>query len=394
MNNLQFGGRALTADRSPLFPEKLHVGRPNVGDRHVMLARIAEILDRRWLTNDGPLLKQFEAAIGDYVGAKHCIAVCNATIGLQMMVRAAGLTGEVIVPSFTFPATVHALAWEGVTPVFCDVDPRTHNIDPHCADRLVTPRTTGILGVHLWGNPCDTAGLAEVARRHGLQLLYDAAHAFGCSHQGQMIGNFGRAEVFSFHATKFLNSGEGGAIVTSDDLLARKLRLLRSFGIEDEQIIDIGGNAKMSELAAAMGLTSFESRERFIQRNQQNLAAYQRAIDGLPGLSVFAPPSNELHNRQYIVLDVESCRAGVTRDEICEALHRENVIAKRYFFPGCHRMKPYRMHHDPKRSPLPHTEALCERLIQLPTGTAVGSSEITAIGHFLSRFVGRARRAA
>ncbi|HEX6960463.1 MAG TPA: DegT/DnrJ/EryC1/StrS family aminotransferase, partial [Lacipirellula sp.] len=339
--------------------------------------------------------KEFEAAIGEYVGVKHCVAVCNATIGLQMVVRALGLTGEVIVPSFTFPATVHALAWEGVTPVFCDVDLATHNIDPACVERLVGPQTTGILGVHLWGNACNTARLEEIAERHYLQVFYDAAHALGCGHAGQMIGGFGRAEVFSFHATKFLNSGEGGAIVTNDDMLAKRLRLLRNFGIDGDQVVDVGGNAKMNELSAAMGLTSFESREEFIARNCENLQEYRRMLASIDGLTLFAPETDEPHNRQYVVVDVDARTAGATRDELFAMLHRENVIAKKYFFPGCHRMKPYRGAYDARLSPLPATEALCERLLQLPTGTAVGPAEIHAIGGLLKQaLAGRVRRAA
>ena len=162
-------------------------------------------------------------------------------------------------PSFTFPATVHALVSEGVTPVFCDINPATHTLDPAAVERLVGPRTTGILGVHVWGNPCDVEALAEIAQRRGLELLYDAAHALGCAAGDCAIGNFGRAEVFSFHATKFVNAAEGGAIATNDDELARRVRRLRNFGLEDGDIVDVGTNAKMSELSAAMGLTSLES---------------------------------------------------------------------------------------------------------------------------------------
>jgi dTDP-4-amino-4,6-dideoxygalactose transaminase len=278
--------------------------------------------------------------------------------------------------------------------VFCDVDPQTHNIDPDCVERLIGPRTTGVVGVHLWGNPCDTDRLSGIAARYNLQLFYDAAHALGCSHRGQMIGNFGRAEVFSFHATKFINSGEGGAIVTNDDLLAAKLRRLRSFGIVGEEVVDVGTNAKMNEFSAAMGLTSLESCEQFIQRNHDNLSAYERALDGIPGLTLCIPLGAEQHNRQYVVVDVDAQRAGVTRDELYAAVHRENVIAKRYFYPGCHRMEPYRRQHDSRRSPLPHTEDLCDRLLQLPTGTAVGQREITAIGGILRSLATSARRAA
>jgi dTDP-4-amino-4,6-dideoxygalactose transaminase len=161
-----------------LFPEALHVGCPNLGDRGRMHARFDDVLDRRWLTNDGPYVQAFERQIAEKLNVRNCIALSSATSGLQIAIRALGLAGEVIVPSFTFPATVHALAWEGITPVFCDVDPDSHNLDPDLVERLIGPQVSGILGVHLWGNPCAIDALTEIAGRRGLSLLFDAAHAF------------------------------------------------------------------------------------------------------------------------------------------------------------------------------------------------------------------------
>ena len=181
--------------------------------------------------------------------------MCNATVALEIAIRAMGMSGEVIVPSFTFVATAHALQWQEITPVFCDIDPRTHNLDPNRIEEMITPRTTGIIGVHVWGRPCAVDALAEIAQRRHLKLLFDAAHAFGCSYQGQMIGNFGDAEVFSFHATKFFNTFEGGAVVTNDDELAAKMRLMKNFGFHGyDNVIYVGTNGKMSEVSAAMGL--------------------------------------------------------------------------------------------------------------------------------------------
>lgn len=377
-----------------LFPHPLHVGCPNLGDRDRLLARFNDILDRRWLTNDGVYLREFEQQVSQYLGVKHCVAVCNATIGLQLAIRALGLTGEVIVPSFTFPATVHALAWQGIRPVFCDVDPATHNIDPVAAEKLITPETSGILGVHLWGNPCAIESLEALAQARGLKLMFDAAHAFGCSHGERMVGNFGNAEVFSFHATKFLNTGEGGAITTNDDDLAAELRRLRNFGIEEGQSVGIGINGKMSEFAAATGVTAFESCDKFIARNEENFAAYRTALAPAPGLRLCSQQTREKRNWQYVVVDVDATEAGKSRDEIVAALHAENVLAKRYFSPGCHRMEPYRSMESEKHLSLPETDRLCERLMQLPTGTAVSAVDIGRIGVFLERLTSRARSAA
>ena len=214
----------------PAFEMPLHVGRPNIGDRQQFMASVNQILDNRWLTNFGPFMVQFEQALCSLLGAKHCLVTSNATVGLEIAAHALGLTGEVIVPAFTFVATAHSLQWQGITPVFCDIDPRTHNIDQRQVEKLITPRTTGILGVHLWGRPCDIEALQETADRRNLKLFFDAAHAFGCAHRGRMIGNFGAAEVFSFHAPKFFNAFEGGAIVTNDDDLARRVESIRDFG--------------------------------------------------------------------------------------------------------------------------------------------------------------------
>ena len=168
------------------------------------------MLDNRWLTNNGPFVREFEGQVARLAGVKHCIATCNGTVALEIAIRAAGLSGEVIVPSFTFIATAHALQWQEITPVFADIDPQTHHLDPRCVEKMITPRTTGIVAVHLWGAPCDIESLSAIASKHGLKLLFDAAHAFGSSYKGRAIGSFGQGEVFSFHATKFINTLEGG----------------------------------------------------------------------------------------------------------------------------------------------------------------------------------------
>jgi dTDP-4-amino-4,6-dideoxygalactose transaminase len=255
----------------PTFAEKLHVGRPNIGDRARLLERFNNILDTRWLSNMGPYEREFEQRLSEMIGTKHCIAMCNATVALEIAIRALGLTGEVLVPSFTFVATAHALQWQQITPVFCDIDLETHCLDPRSVEAMITPRTTGIIGVHLWGHPCKIEELTEITARNNLRLLFDAAHAFGCSHRGRTIGNFGDAEVFSCHATKFFNTFEGGAVTTNDDELAEEIRLMKNFGFAGyDQVVYIGTNGKMSEISAAMGLTSLESLDEFIQINHRN----------------------------------------------------------------------------------------------------------------------------
>lgn len=361
------------------------MGRPNIGNREHLLARIDSILDSQWLTNEGPQVAEFETRIANFIGVKHCIAMCNATVALEIAVRALNLTGEVIVPSFTFIATAHALQWQGITPVFCDVGPERHLIDPMRVEQLITPRTSGILGVHLWGQPCDTGAIAEIALRHNLKILYDAAHAFGSSHNGKMIGNFGNAEVFSFHATKFFNSFEGGAVATNDGELAAKIRLMKNFGFSDyDQVSLIGTNGKMSEVSAAMGLTSLESIDHFITVNQNHYRQYLDELRDLPGVRILIHDATEKTNYQYLVLEIDPVAAKLSRDDLLRVLWAENVIARRYFYPGCHRMEPYRSYYPHAGLVLPVTEQLVQRVLILPTGTAVLAKDISNICQILT----------
>jgi dTDP-4-amino-4,6-dideoxygalactose transaminase len=365
---------------APAFAEQLHVGRPNVGDRARLLERFNKILDSKWLSNMGPCEREFEQRVAEMLGVKHCVAMCNATVALEIAIRALGLTGEVIVPSFTFVATAHALQWQQIVPVFCDVDPATHNIDPRRVEELITPRTTGIIGVHVWGRACDIDALGEIARRRKLSLLFDAAHAFACSYQGQMIGGFGDAEVFSFHATKFFNTFEGGAVTTNDDELAKKIRLMKNFGFAGyDQVVYIGTNGKMSEVSAAMGLTSLESLPDFIEANRRNYEQYRAELNDIEGLRLIAFDEAEKFNYQYVVAEIDEENTGLSRDDLVRVLHAENVIARRYFYPGCHRMEPYRSYYPHAGLLLPRTEELVERVLTLPTGTAVGPAQISTI---------------
>lgn len=365
---------------TPAFDEILHVGRPNVGSREKLLARINDMLDRRWLSNNGPFLLELEQKLAELLGVRHCVLMNNATIALEIAARALDLRGEVIVPSFTFIASAHALQWQEITPVFCDVDPHTHNIDPAKVENLITPRTTGILGVHVWGRACDIEALSAIAQKHRLKLMFDAAHAFACTHHGQMIGSFGDAEVFSFHATKFFNTFEGGAITTNNDELAQRMRSMRNFGFAGlDTVTDLGTNGKMSEISAAMGLTSLDSLEEFISVNYRNYRAFAAGLQGIPGVELIQYDPQEKNNHQYIVIEIDEEVAGLSRDQLVEVLHAENIRARRYFYPGCHQMEPYRSYFPNAGLVLPETEKLTQKVLQLPTGTAIGETEIEQI---------------
>lgn len=361
----------------PAFHDQLHVGRPNLPPLEAFLARAKDIFERRWLSNNGYYVQELERRLCDYLGVKHCIPMCNGTVALEIAIRAAGLRGEVIVPSFTFVATAHALTWQEIEPVFCEVDPRLHLLDLEDLEAAITPRTSGIIGVHTWGQPCYPEELARIADRHGLKLMFDAAHAFGCSHRGVMLGNFGLAEVLSFHATKFFNTFEGGAVATNDDELAASIRLIKNFGFSGyDNAVLVGTNGKMSEVCAAMGVTSLECLEDVLQINRANYDRYQRALGGLNGISMLKFDSGERQNFQYVVLDVDPAGAALTRDELLQVLWAEGALVRRYFYPGCHRMPAYLR---TKIRALPKTDRASAGVLVLPTGSAVGESEIEAV---------------
>lgn len=350
--------------------ETLHVGRPNIGNRTRFQGRLDDIFERRWLSNNGRYVQELEERIAEIVGVRHCIAVCNATVGLQVAMKAAGVTGQVIVPAWTHIATAHALSWIGLEPVFWDVD-STHHLEPSWWGGRTPIDAAAILATHLWGRPCDIDRLAGLAAAYRIPLIFDAAHAFGCSYRGQMIGGFGNAEVFSFHATKFVNSFEGGAICTNDDALAERARAMINFGYRDGAVQYMGTNAKMSEAHAAMALTSIESMQFFVAINRQNYHEYQNQ---LPGVTFVEYDEAECNNYQYVVIEIEN------RDRVMEALHAENIMAKRYFWPGLHRVAPYC-----RGETLPETERLAACTLALPTGTAIGIPEITRVCDIIKR---------
>ncbi|WP_374325635.1 DegT/DnrJ/EryC1/StrS family aminotransferase [Aquipseudomonas alcaligenes] len=368
----------------PAFLQPLHVGQPNIINRDKFLAGVARALDNHWLTNNGPLVQEFERRVADQLGVKHCVAMCNGTIALEIAIRALGLTGEVIVPSWTFVATAHALYWQGITPIFADIDPATHNLDPAAVRRMITPRTSGIIGVHLWGRAAPVDELQAIANEHGLKLMFDAAHAFGSSYQGRSIGQFGACEVFSFHATKSFNTMEGGAVTTNDDELAEAMRLMRNFGFKGyDNVVHPGTNGKMIEVCAAMGLANLDGFDELVETNRRNHATYKQALADIPGISLLDYALAERNNYHYIVLEVGD-KCPVNRDAIIAALHAENVLARKYFWPGCHGMQPYRDLFPHAGLMLPNTIDVAKRVVVLPN---VDQESIRIVSKIIARAV-------
>ena len=363
------------------------VGKPNIGDKKLFSRYVDRLLDNAQLTNNGPLVQEFEQKLQDYLGVKNCILMSNGTVALELAIRALGLEGEVIIPSMTFIATAHALQWQRIHPIFVDIDRNTLTIDPVSVESWITPKTTGILGVHLYGRSCDIDKLQDIADRYQLKLLFDAAHAFGVTKEGIHIGNFGNCEVFSFHATKVLNSFEGGAVTTNDDALANKLRLMRNFGFSGEdQVSYIGINGKMTEICAAMGLANLQNLDHFILVNERNYKFYRTGLQEVQGISIIDYDQREKNNYHYMVLQIEESIYGKTRDELKSYLEDHGIMARRYFYPGCHRMEPYRSLYPHTAEMLPVTEKFNQQVLVLPNGLQLDEAEVVWICKLIRDF--------
>ncbi|MCS3470579.1 dTDP-4-amino-4,6-dideoxygalactose transaminase [Pseudomonas sp. JUb42] len=361
----------------PAFTAPLPVGQLNMPDPGEFREMFEGIFARRRYTHHGPLELAVDEALAGHFAVRHAIAVVNGTLALTLLLRAMELRGEVIVPSFTFPATVQSLVWAGLRPVFCDVDPATQMLDAKRVEALITADTSAILGVHIWGRGCDPHGLARLAKDRSLQLLFDAAHATSCTFEGQRIGGFGRAEIFSFHATKILSGAEGGCITTNDDALASRLRTLRSFQASDEHAAGIlRMNAGLSEAQAAMILLGLRHLPRFIEENRERYELYRQGLKGINGLEFVDYAAGEQSNYQFAVVRIEPEILGMSRDELLEWLQARNVLARRYFHPGVHRTEPFA---SDMAARLSVTDELCQVLLQLPTGQAITHDHVRSI---------------
>lgn len=366
----------------PHYSDPLHVGRPNIGNHDQILEDLKDILNRRWLSNQGVYEKRFEEELKSRLGVKHCVAVSNCTMGLIIAIKAAELSGEVIMPAFTFPGTAHALNFLGITPVFCDIDPTTYQMDVSSIESLITPSTTGILAVHLFGRICDIGALEEITQRHQLKLIVDAAEAMGCSPPDRAIGGDGDAVIFSFHATKVMNSYEGGVIATNNDKIAESARFMRNFGFDGVgNVTRAGINAKMSEPSAAMGLNSLKFLDSFIETNRNNYFHYEQILGNIPGIIIRSHDMSMESNYHYVIIEVENQKFGITRDNLMAVLIAENILARSYFHPGCHRIEPYRS--QARNFKLPNTDRIAESVLALPTGTSVTKSDIEFIGRVI-----------
>lgn len=370
----------------PAFDKPLPIGQRYFPSQERYEAAFRGIFERQYYTEYGPLNQQLEQKLQQFLGVKHAICVTNETVGMMMVASAMGLTGKVILPGFAFIASAQSLSWAGLEPVFCDVDPDTHQIAIDQIAALIDKDVSAIMGVHLWGGACELKALAELAEAHGVQLYFDAAHAFGCSVDGVRIGNFGRAEVFSFHATKILSATEGGCICTNDDELAARLRTMRSNAGAGKPVeVTKTVNGRMSEAQAAIALMSLEDFP-VNQKNNENLyQRYAAQLAKIPGLHLVKPSGVSFSNYQYVACQVDEREFGLSRDLLIALLKAENVNARRNFYPGLHRSIPYAQELPQYLERLPNTDSLSATCIQFPIGALVSAQSVERICEILGR---------
>ncbi len=362
------------------FDQPVYVTRPLLPPLDEYTALLQQVWDSGWLTNGGRQHAELERELARYLGADQLSLFNNGTIALIVACQALRLSGEVITTPFTFPATPHVLSWNNITPVFADIDPDTLCLDPARVEALVGQRTSAILGVHVYGVPCDVAALGDIARRRGLRVVYDAAHAFGTAVGGKPIAAFGDATMFSLHATKLFHSAEGGALAVSDPDLKQRVDLLKNFGIENEdEVLMPGINGKLSELQAALGRVVLRHVDAERARRTAVRRIYEQRLQGVPGLRLHAMPAAVVDSLQYLVLRIDAVAAGCDRDTLHARLKRYNIVTRKYFHPLCSDYRCYR--HLPTASPrhLPVAYRVAAEVLALPFHGALAADDVHRI---------------
>lgn len=364
------GGRAV-------FSSPLPITTPTISASQSMLRAIGRVVNSRQLTN-GNEVRKFEKAIERYLGVRHAIALGSCTSGLMLILRVLGLRGEVILPSFTFHATAHAIIWNGLKPVFVDCDPETYNINPREAEKAITPKTAAIMAVNIFGNSADIEALGKIARKHGLKLIFDSAHAFGTKYQGKNAGGFGTAESFSLSPTKLLTAGEGGIVTTNDDELAAKIKMGRNYGDPGSYDPEFSGlSSRMGELNAILGMFSLNTLEKNVKRRNRAANLYRKHLSNIPGLSFQKINEGDRSSYKDLSILVDRSVFGLSRDQIYTALLAENIIVKKYFYPPVHRIRAFR--NCQNRHKLPVTEKISDNSLSLPLFSHIDDESIETV---------------
>jgi dTDP-4-amino-4,6-dideoxygalactose transaminase len=368
----------------PEFPERLNLVHPSIPDQALLMEDFKSILDGGILTN-GSHVKELERRAAEYLGVRHCIAVASCTAGLMLLFKAADLTGDVIAPSFTFSATTHAVVWNGLRPVYADIDPRSLTLAPEAVKPLVGVRTSAIVATHIYGTPCDVESLQQIADDNGIKLFFDAAHGFGSRRGERAVGSFGDAEVFSLSPTKVMIAGEGGIIATNDDILAERLRIGRDYGNPgDYDCLFIGLNARMSEFHAAIALGSLADLDERILRRNELVGIYREALKGIPGIGFPEVGEGNWSTFKDFTIFVDESQFGMGPDQLKDALDAEGIDTRRYYSPAVHKMKAYESVRAGS-GPLPVTEWAADTVLTLPLWTEMIGSEIGRVAGAIAR---------
>ncbi len=367
----------------PVFLEKVNIVRPVLPDLSEVVEGVQSILSSGMVTK-GQHLRAFEKAVREHLGVKHAVAVSSCTTGLMLTYRGLGLTGDVVVPSFTFMATVSALVWCGLRPVFADVNPGTTNLDPASAEAAITPQTSAIVGVHNFGNPAEIDALEAVARRHGLKMIFDAAHGFGARYQGSPVGSQADAHVFSLSPTKLLIAGEGGVVATNHDDLAEFVQMGREYGNNGSYDSAFAGiNARMPEFNALVGMRSLERLEDAAASRNRAVDQFQELLGILPGVSFQEVLAGNRCSYKDFSVTIDEGKFGLSRDELARALAAENIDTRKYYEPPAHRQFAYRQFYSGQ--PLPNTDLLASTSLSFPMWTNMEPEVISRICEAVQR---------
>ena len=347
--------------------EPIYVTRPVMPPLEEFVKSLEEIWESRRLTNIGKFHKEFEQALRDYLGVKYISLFANGTLALMIALQVLRITGEVITTPFSFVATTHALHWNGIRPVFCDIEPEFYNIDANKIEAAITPKTTAILPVHVYGNPCNVNKIAEIADTYGLKVIYDACHAFGVTINGNSILNHGDLSVLSFHATKVFTTFEGGAIVCHDGKTKKRIDFLKNFGFAGETIVvGPGINAKMSEFQAAFGLIQLKYIDQAIEQRKKIAELYRNNLGNIKGLRMLHDIEGVRHNYQYFPILIDGREFGKSRDDVYDELKKHNIYTRRYFYPLISQFPTYKGLPSASAANLPTAENITKQILCLP----------------------------
>ncbi|EKO3599092.1 dTDP-4-amino-4,6-dideoxy-D-glucose aminotransferase VioA [Vibrio metschnikovii] len=346
--------------------KKIPVTQPFLPDLDEFIPYLEKIWNNRWLTNNGPFHQELESELSEYLGVEYVSLFNNATIALITALQAMRISGEVITTPYSFVATSHSIMWNGLEPVFVDIDPGTFNIDPAKIEAAITPRTTAIMPVHCYSNPCDVEAIQKIADNYGLKVIYDAAHAFGINYKGESLLKWGDLSILSFHATKVFNTFEGGAIICPDAKTKQRIDRLKNFGIADELTVTAPGiNGKMSEINAAFGLVQLKHIDNAMAQRKAIDTLYRAELTGVKGISLYQHDKHANSNFSYFPILVEA-DYPLSRDELYEKLKANQILSRRYFYPLISNMPMYRGLPSADVAHLPKANALAEKVLCLP----------------------------